>query len=139
MAGDLIQIHLAGPEHSGRGVRLRHLLASEVDEVTVEAARIAGTDGQKFVFTRLREGVGRMVVQVTGERDLPNQDAVLKATWKPVTVADLNGVNAASLAYDALFTAKDDSILCQIFNKWHSAAPAEVDLILGKALPVSGG
>ncbi len=79
-----------------------------------------------------------MVAEVTIQKDLPDQDGVQAASWKPVGLSELE-LDSSPYAYDKVFTAKDDSVLSHLFRQWHEAGPAEVAAILGKALMVSGG
>ena len=40
-------------------------------------------------------------------------------------------------SYDALFTPKDDDLLCKVYQRYHEVKPDEVEAIVGKALEVS--
>jgi hypothetical protein len=120
-----------------------------------------------FRLTELREGVKAMLVAVTrepviatapspandprGPRDprgagvararptpAPAEDAdplANDALWEPVDVGKLT--MPGPFSYDALFTPKDDDLLCKVYQRYHEVKPDEVEAIVGKALEVS--
>ncbi len=161
------QIVLSLPLCSGRGVRFRQLSPSDRDTVAGRAARQIDEDATKIDFrlAELREGVKAMLVAVTknpviatapataidteGPRD-PHGGAGAKARarpaaepdplanenlWEPLNVERLS--MPGPLSYDALFTPKDDDLLCKLYERYHEVTPKEVDAIVGKALEVS--
>ena len=57
------------------------------------------------------------------------------ALWEPLDLEKLGMPGPYS--YDALFTPKDDDLLCKLYERYHEVRPDEVDAIVGKALEVS--
>ncbi len=158
------QVTLSLPLCSGRAVRYRQLLPTERDKVAARAAHDIEQNATnvEFRLTELREGVMAMLVAVTKEpvagandtdppRDprgggaaaMPRPEAALadadplssEALWEPLDVGKLTMPGAYS--YDALFTPKDDDVLCKVYSRYHEAKPDEVDAIVGKAVEVS--
>ncbi len=156
------QVTLSLPLCSGRAVRYRQLLPTERDKVAARAAHDIEQNATnvEFRLTELREGVKAMLVAVTKEpvandtqppRDprgggasaksrpeAPPVDAdplASEALWEPLDVGKLTMPGAYS--YDALFTPKDDDVLCKVYSRYHEAKPDEVDAIVGKAVEVS--
>ncbi len=123
-------IHLAGPQHSGRGVKLRRLSASEIDDVETCIMRNLKPEDFMLQLQQMKafEGMTRMVVAVT--EPLPDMDAVRTAKWKKLDLVQTQD----KAEFDRMFTAKDAGVLTRIFNKWHSVVASEVDDILGKAV-----
>ncbi len=157
------QVTLSLPLCSGRAVRYRQLLPTERDKVAARAAHDIEQNATnvEFRLTELREGVKAMLVAVTKEpvaandidppRDPRGGGATAKpraeaspadadplaseALWEPLDVGKLTMPGAYS--YDALFTPKDDDVLCKVYSRYHEAKPDEVDAIVGKAVEVS--
>jgi hypothetical protein len=158
------QVTLSLPLCSGRAVRYRQLLPTERDTVAARAANDLAQNASNIEYrlTELREGVKAMLVAVTKEpvcaandvippRDPRGGGAAAKARhpaapsegdplasdalWEPLDVGKLTMPGAYS--YDALFTPKDDDVLCKLYARYHEARPEELEAIVGKALEVS--
>jgi hypothetical protein len=128
------QILLSNEPTCGRGVRYRMLRPTERDEVLYNSARMAGekADSRKLAMVSSREGAKAMLVAVSRSGKLATLDG---ATWTKVDKEMLE--MPGEFNYEGLFTAKDDEILCGLYQKLHGASQAEVDQIAGKAQPVS--
>lgn len=136
-ASTIMLYHLAGPHMSGRGVKLRDLTASEVDEALIAAGQQANGDSTRFLALRPREAARRMLVAVTDQAGLPDIDAVRAASWHRCTLLELEGMAEGAgkaWALDELFTSKDVEVLESIFRRRHDVTVAEVDAIMGKGL-----
>ena len=144
MARELYQVLLDAPGCSGRAVRYRVLPPNEHDAITLKAAMLGGKEGTMFEL-RMREtheGVMAMLVQVSKETGMLTQDAMATATWVGVNVGVLEMPGPLQYSKDGdvgLFTSKDDAILTAIYKRAHEVTAAEIDSIVGKALPVSVG
>jgi hypothetical protein len=159
---DIYQIVLSLPMCSGRAVRFRQLGPTERDKVASRASRDIeeGATSVDFRLAELREGVKAMLVAVTKERVpvpvraaspskaarreaeapagdvVPAEDPLANPTlWEPLDIGKLS--MPGPYAYDVLFKGKDDDLLCKMYSRFHEARPDEVELIAGKALPVS--
>ncbi len=114
---------------SGRGVRYRLLSPSERDQVLFNAARAAGADAsrQEMAVYAAREGAKAMLVAIT--------DTAVKtmagAAWSKVTpeILTLPG----KLCYDSIFSAKDDEILCGLYQHNHGVSQEDIEEISSKA------
>jgi hypothetical protein len=126
------QLHLAGPGHSWRGVRLEDLDPSVRRKAEGDAAKIAGPDATLMELRNetLNQVLRRMVVQVTTE---PVESLANGARWMDTPLAML----AQPGQWDKLFTARDTLALERIYNQRHEMSVQEVDLLAGKLLPVA--
>lgn len=121
------QIHLKGKHHSGRGVRYVALDPDAHEAVLVGAAKVVSPEATILELKKIewRNGVKCFVVEVTE----PTEDP-LTAKWRKVTPGDLEDLSQ-------YFTAKDVVVLQALYRELHEVDPAEVEAIVGKALPVS--
>jgi hypothetical protein len=126
------QLHLAGENHSWRGVRIRDLSTPERRQVENDAAKLVGEEGSLMQLRNetLSQALFRMVVEVTKE---PVQSLGNGEQWVRTPLASL----AIPGEWDRLFTARDTQALERIYNKRHEMSPTEVDLLAGKLLPVA--
>lgn len=129
------EILLSIPPTSGRGVRYKLLSPTERDEVLLRAATISdgGNDKNRLALSSTKEGVKSMLVAVTKESSL--KDLKNGCSWEKLNLEKLG--LPGTFEYDKLFTAKDDEILCGIYQRNHGASATEVDMIAGKAQMVS--
>lgn len=132
----MIQVFFLGaPGCSKRAVKIRELSAQEMDQCRIDSAKMVGSDATnaEYGIGQQREMNHRAIVSVS-KSTLASQNEAVSTEWTPLTPALLA---EGSLAYDKLFTAKDDSILSAIVKKMHIASMEEIDSIVGKALMVS--
>ena len=129
---EAMQYHLAGVGMSGRGERVRQLEPDVHREVENQAAHIAGPDATGMSLTNIiqQEALKRMVFEVTEKAGLENLDG---AKWRRIQLSEL----ALPDQWRAFFTTKDTSFLEDIHRRYHRVTQAEVDMIVGKAIPVS--
>src|ERR1700690_545085 len=119
---------------SGRGIRVKELSSSAKDRVTKNAAKLAGKDASviDFRMCELHEGVVAMLDSVTVDK-FPTNESIISADvkWK--------NVNPGELAdnYDKYFSAKDDTVLSNIYRKLHEVTVDELEAISLKVLTVS--
>jgi len=121
---------------SGRGVKFRRLKPSEVDDVSLKAAKTVDKDasGLEFRYATLREGVRAMLTATTKKSSFKKPEELLAegVEWEPLDLAKLLD------GYDDYFgNPKDDAILAEIYKTEHEVTKQEVEAILGKVLPVS--
>lgn len=131
---------------SGRGIKFRHLTPREKDNATERAALQTDKDtpAVTFVNLQLRESVACMVCAVTEEKLLDDKghlahDRILapETKWRDVSAQDLE--SEGDYAYDNLFSAKDDAVLCAIYKREHEVTEGELTAIMGKAARASEG
>lgn len=125
------QIHLSAKGCSGRGVRVRLLGPTEVDQATIDAAKQMGPEG---VVAELRvleasEFIKRMLVAYT-EPNLSAEE-LLTANW---IQADPSLIETE---YGRIFNAKDDRVLYGLYRHYHQISAEEIDQIVGKAIDVA--
>lgn len=123
------QIHLNGKHCCKRGVRFKTLSPSEIDKITLDAAKVIGPEGTMIELRKAEwlMGVKHMLTHVSDPCD-----DLATAKFRKVTMQDLDGDN-----YDDLFTPRDHNLLVQLYREYHEVTQEEVDKIMGKALPVS--
>lgn len=127
------QYHLKGKGFSGRAVRVRELDPMEVEENLKAAGKLmTGQDAGAGAMLELkktewRNGVKMMLIEISE----PCEDTSA-AKWRKVSAVDLEDLGA-------FFTAKDVAVLEDVFRTNHEVMPAELEAIVGKALPVSEG
>lgn len=121
------QYHLTGKGHSGRAVQVEALAPDEADEMLTFAAKLAGTEATPIEIKKIewRAGVKQFVVKLTE----PTEDP-MKATWKKATPEMFDDMSK-------YFTAKDTAVLEALYREYHEITVAELDAIVGKALPVA--
>jgi hypothetical protein len=161
------QVILTLPNCSGRAVRFRQLPPSERDKIASRAAKEIDETATKvdFRLAELREGVKAMLTAVTkdavtkkapapandthGPRDPRGGGAQRKpeaaaadvdplasdALWEPLDVGKLS--MPGQFSYDALFTSKDDDLLCKLYERYNEVTAQEIESIVGKAVEVS--
>ncbi len=121
---------------SGRGIRFAELNPAERDKVLLDAAKFIGPEA---TFMELRSvehrlGIKAMIKGVTEQDGLADDDLLKSETkWKKLSPSDLDE------KYDDWFTAKDHAVLSAIYRRYHEVDSNEMDLILGKAIPVVAG
>lgn len=132
----MIQLFFLGaPGCSKRAVKIRELTSQEVDQCRIDSAKMVGVDATnaEYGIGQQREMNHRAIVAVS-KTPIASRDAAVSTEWTPLTPALLA---EGALAYDKLFTAKDDHILSMIIKKMHVASQDEIEDIVGKALTVS--
>lgn len=128
---DEYQVVLDGARCSGRGIKFRQLSAAEHDAVRTDAAKVIGDAGTMFDLRKaeMRLGAKRMLTAVTVKTGLKQVD-ILKAEWQAVNEQVLDE------KYEKFFTAKDHSVLCALYHKYHELDASELDDIEKKVLTV---
>jgi len=123
------QIHLNGKHCCQRGVRFKTLGPSDIDKITLDAAKVIGPEGTMIELRKAEwlMGVKQMLTHISD----PCTD-IETAKFRKVTMQDLDGEN-----YDGLFGSRDHSFLVQLYREYHEVTQEDVDKIMGKALPVS--
>lgn len=126
-----MQYHLRGKGFSGRAVRVRELDPIEVEDNLKAAAKIVGEGGDAIEIkkTEWRNGVKLMVTEFSDPCEDPMAPDV---KWRKVAAGMLDDLGT-------YFKAKDVAVLEAIYRENHEVLQSEVEAIVGKALPVSGG
>jgi hypothetical protein len=126
------QLHLAGENHSWRGVRIRDLTTPQRRKVENDAAKLVGQDGSLMELRNetLAQALLLMVVEVTAD---PVETLNGQAKWVKTPLASLSQPGE----WDRLFTARDTQALERIYNQRHEMSLTEVELLSGKLLPVA--
>ena len=137
------QLALSLPDCSGRGVRFSLLSPADHDDVMLQAAKRIGPEGSLIELKKAewREGVMRMVKEVTVNTDCFSQEALLRpeVKWRKVTYVDLEADFNESDEDKRLLQPKDWAILTEMYRSKHDVSLDEVKLIQGKVLAVSTG
>lgn len=129
------QYHLKGKGFSGRAVRVRELDPLEAEDNLKAAGKLlVGQDAGPAAMLELkktewRNGIKLMISEFTDPCEDPMAEGV---KWKKVGAGMLDDMGA-------YFTTKDVQVLEAIYRDMHEIMPSELDAIMGKALPVSGG
>ncbi len=125
------QYHLKGRGFSGRAVRLRELDPIEVENNLTAAAKLVSSDASVIELKKVewRNGVKLMITEYTDPCDDPFAEGV---KWKKVAGGTLEDLGT-------YFKAKDVLALEALYREYHEVMPAELDAIVGKAVPVSEG
>jgi hypothetical protein len=120
---------------SGRGIKYRLLSPSERDEVLFKAARVAGPEAtrQEMAVLSAREGAKAMLVAIT---DGPVK-TLTGASWLKCDLESLN--MPGKLDYNGIFSAKDDEILCGLYQHNHGVSQEDIEEISSKAEEVQEG
>lgn len=123
------QLHLKGRGFSGRGVRVRDLVPSEVEENLTSAAKLLSKDASiiELKKTEWRNGVKRMLTEITDPCEDPMAEGV---KWKKFTPAMAD-------CLDDFFRPKDVQLLEHLYRDANEVVASEVDDIVGKAVPLS--
>lgn len=121
--------------YSGRGVRLRELSPEETSMAIECAAKAVGPDatGPEYSSRKLREGIYRMIAEVTEQGELADLGG---AAWTRVTQFELEDPKGTK-RFGALFTTKDSEMLGALFNRLHSITAEDLDAVEGNAVEVS--
>lgn len=128
---DTTQYHLKGKGFSMRAVRVRELDPIEVEENLKAAAKLVSSEASVLELkkTEWRNGIKLMVVEVSEPCADPNVEGVKWKKVKPMDLEDLGSV----------FKSKDVQALEAIYRDMNEVMPGELEAIVGKGLPVSGG
>lgn len=136
---ELLQLALPNrpPRHSGRGIRFAIIPPDERDQMLHTVALLAGKDERKLAILRQREGVKRMLRAVTRDGGLTEEQVfgLPESGWLKLD----EQVLADDEQYRALFTTKDDELLCWLYRDYHEISREDVDAIAGKVRTVSVG
>lgn len=97
----------------------------------MDAARLCKDDPSRFALVRLTEGSKRIVEEVTEPCVALDEVRSDRSKWKAVSMKELDDPACR------IFTAKDMSVLNEVFHREHDAAPSEVEMVLGKAIEIS--
>lgn len=125
-------VQLAGM--SNRVVRFRTLGLDEVNKLTDIASKLAGEDatGRQIYQLQHRHALYSMVYEVSEPTDDPNP----QKGWKK-TSYDGFQIPGGALSWSSLFSAKDTAVLEAEYSKWHEIPVTIVEMLSGKAIPVS--
>ena len=128
MAGEGVTIQLVGAGYSGRGVRVRMVGWKQQMAIEKSAAATITPESKQIEYTAeiQRYGTYAMIVSIT-EPCTPGEHVA--GPWKPMTAAILEE------SWDDFFTPKDTSAIRQMHDRMHGVTAAEVDAIMGKAIP----
>jgi len=123
---------------SGRGIRFRRLKPSETDRIAINAAKSVDKEatGTEQRIAMAREGVRMFLTAATRKKSFKDPaDLIAEGVeWDELSPGKFLD---DTVDYDALFTPKDDAIICQIYSHEHEVTVKEVADIMGKVLPVS--
>ncbi len=132
---DVSQILLSATNCSGRGVRYKLLTPSERERVQLNAGKHVGPDTTILELRNLenRFGVQAMIVAYTKQTGFKDESKLMveNVVWQNTDAMELED------QYNKLFTAKDDAVLCRVYQKNHEVSESEVDAIMGKSIQVS--
>lgn len=124
-----VQIH----GMSNRVVRFRTLDLDEVNKLNEIASKLAGEDatGRQIYRLQHQHALFSMVYEVSEPTDDPNP----QKGWKKTSY---DGFQVPGpLSWSSLFTTKDTAVLEAEYSKWHEIPTSIVDMLSGKAIPVS--
>lgn len=122
--------HLKGKRMCGRAVRVEAIDSADIDANLTAAAKLAGKEATVLEIKKIewRNGVKLLVKEISE----PCEDVFkLEAKqWKKVTPGLLDDLRG-------YFGAKDMQFLEALFREYHDIDQAELDAIMGKAVPVA--
>ncbi len=119
---------------SGRAVRYRTLNPDEINKAYDFAATMLGEGASQRQFSLL----GRMYLcySIVTEYSDPTDDPLdPKLKWHTANAGDFM---KSPDVWSAIFTAKDTTFLQKQYSDWHEMSSDEVDLLAGKAIPITG-
>ncbi len=128
----LTQYHLKGKGHNGRAVQLEPLDPDDAENCLTMAAKLAGTEATPIEIkkTEWRTGSKLFIKKYTE----PTENPLAPDTkWLTPKVGQFDHDMAK------YFSAKDCQVLEAIYREYHEVTQAELEAIMGKALPVSEG
>lgn len=140
LSTDPQRVLLKGAGLSGRGIQFRMLNPEEKRNVDLDAAKTGGKDANQVLIheVRTRDGMARMLMEVTDEAGLESFDDPRGLTWHKLTLAELNNPTSDYyLQNKELFTTRDLEFIEAIYNTLHNVPQTEFDAIMGKALKVA--
>ena len=139
----LYQLALSLPDCSGRGVRFSLLSPADHDDVMLQAAKKVGQEASILELKKAewRDGVMRMVKEVTVQTDCFSQESLLRpeVKWRKVSYVELEMDFNEADEDKRLLNAKDWMVLSEIYRTKHDVNLDEIKLIQGKVLAVSTG
>ncbi len=126
---EMFQYHLRGKGHSGRAVRVEALPSHEVEDMLLNAAKLAGPEASPIEIKKIewRNGTKQFIKFFTDPCDNPLAESV---KWKKPSPGQFEVMSD-------FFTAKDCAVLESLYRDYHEITQKELDDIVGKPLMVS--
>lgn len=157
------EYHLNLPRMSGRVVRFRELDVDDVEQLEADGARAAGedADGREIRRQQMRLLLAAFVVEYSEPKQVPLRVPVMKdgkpllESGQPVLAVEGGRADPEKLkearftkvtdtalfarAWKTLFSTKESQALRVLYLEMHEVNGAEMQMLLGKALPLPQG
>lgn len=122
--------------YSNRVVRYRILNTDQMNAISKEAAVRAGENatGRDIYMLQLMISLYTMITEVSEPTDEPMK--LEKKHWHKTVATDFE-VTGSETAWSTLFTPKDTALLQSVYRRWHEVPQNELEMLVGKEIPLA--